>query len=73
MDSETRAEIDSAPTPALPEIIQSFKRHTTIVNFHYNFLVFYDRNPRVRLYTTNLPLKNRTGPGITEKLTSVYP
>jgi len=28
--SDTRAEMDSAPTPAIPEIVQSFKRHTTI-------------------------------------------
>ncbi|WP_198012232.1 transposase [Desulfosarcina sp. BuS5] len=27
---DTGAEIDSAPTPAIPEIVQSFKRHTTI-------------------------------------------
>jgi len=28
--SDIRAEIDSAPTPAIPEIVQLFKRHTTI-------------------------------------------
>ncbi|MCD6561161.1 MAG: hypothetical protein J7L16_05320 [Deltaproteobacteria bacterium] len=27
---DTGAEIDSAPTPAIPKIVQSFKRHTTI-------------------------------------------
>ena len=27
---DARAEIDSAPTPAIPKIMQSFKRHTTI-------------------------------------------
>ena len=26
----TRAEMDSAPTPSIPAIVQSFKRHTTI-------------------------------------------
>ena len=28
--NDTRAEIDSAPTPAIPELLQSVKRHTTI-------------------------------------------
>jgi len=27
---DTGAEMDSAPTPAIPKIVQSFKRHTTI-------------------------------------------
>ena len=40
--SDIRAEMDSAPTPAIPEIVQLFKRYTTIKYIKTNPLKWND-------------------------------
>ena len=49
MGEKWGAEIDSAPTPAIPEIVQSFKREIGVISWEGNLGEISDQADRTNL------------------------